>query len=109
METLAEYIVEILVAGFGAAILAFVKQYLSRRWQIDLADYLDMDEMEKAIKYGKKKAKQKLGDKADAVEFEQEALQKAFEFIYKQAPRWLREYGVDEDQVKQWLESKYDE
>lgn len=108
METLSEYLIELLVSGFGLAAWGLLRSYLKKEHGLKLAEYLDMDAMRQALQYGKKQARKKLGDQVDAVEFENEALQNAFVFINNQFPRWLKEYGIDSDQVRKWLEARYD-
>lgn len=109
METLSEYLIELLVSGFGLAIWGLLRSYLKKAHGIKLAEYLDMDAIGQALQYGKKQAKKKLGDQVDAVEFENEILQNAFVFLNNQFPRWLKEYGIDSNQVRMWLEARYED
>ena len=109
METLSAYLVELLVGGFVFTALGLLRSYLKEEHGIKLGKYLDMEAVTQALKYGKRKAKKEVGEHVDAVEFESKALQHAFVFINNQFPRWLKEYGIDADQIRDWLEAKYDD
>lgn len=111
MEIMVEYIIEmvaIAITVLGGIAVQQVRQYFKKRWQIDLGDFLNNGEIVEALESAKRRAKKDLGEKANEIEFKNATVNWAMDFINKQFPNWLEEYGYSPETLKEYLEEKFE-
>jgi len=104
MEILSSYIIDILFAAF-----LFLAQWGLRKYLGVAVDGKVMEYVRKGIKLGKKRAREKLGDLVDKIEFEKEVINQAVQFISSKIPGWLKMAGIDENYLRDLLESELEE
>jgi len=95
-----DYLIEIVGAilmGIGSWALVWLKE----KWKLDgLAPEFE-DLLGKAVKYGERQAK-----KTGSVNFDNEVLDSAVEFLVDTAPYLMKKLGIKPEQVRQYVESK---
>ena len=101
-----EYLIEIVGAilmGIGGWALTWLKE----KWKLDgLAPEFE-DLLGKAVKYGQRKAKKNVGP--DSVDFDNELIDTAVEFVMDTAPYLMKKLGIKPEQVKGYVEAKMGE
>lgn len=112
MEFLPDYIMELLFAvitAIAGIAYAMLKKYMKKKWQIDIGDFLNNSEIEKAVYTEIKRVKKKFGDKLEDHEFENEVVENALNFIDEQFPNWVKEYGYTPETLEKYIRNKYAE
>ena len=112
MEAISDFILELIFAAvvvFGGGFFAMIRKYLKNKTQIDIGKFFDLEAINTALSRGKSIAKEKVGEKADKIEFKNETIKNALEYFDSQYPIWMEKYGIKEEKMKEWLEAKYDE
>ena len=85
------YIMEILgVIGLGlvGAGIKMANSWLQANTDLKISNELKGEIMD-GVKWGKRQAKKKLGNAADQVDFDNEAIQQAYDYVMQKAPKWL--------------------
>ena len=109
---LTDYIVEMLatvVVILGGLAYNTVRTYIKDRWSVDFGRFLDEDAIVTALKAGKRQAKKKLGEAVSEAEFEKESLSFALYWLNNEFPQQLEKYDINPEQLRMWLEAKFDD
>lgn len=101
MEVLIDYIVEILVGGFLALALGFLKSHFGMKANSEVAKLI-----KQGVGYGKRAAKRRLGEAAENVDFENETVDQAVKFVVNRAPKWLKMAGITEGYLRELVEGE---
>lgn len=99
MEVLAEYILELIAAGFLAVVYGLIKSYVPAALEDRLKEIVA-----EGVQYGKKKARAQVKDKA-SLDFENKAIDEAVNYVDRNAPKLLKKVGVDKDWVQDLVEA----
>lgn len=96
------------------AIIGFVgfviRSYLKTRTGIDIGKFLDEKGIPDALILAKKIIHKKLKEKEltlSQLEFENQIVDDAFQMVKKKYPKWLKEYDISEQQLYEWILSKF--
>lgn len=109
---LAEYLTEIIMTAIlvvGGFIWNNVREYFKEKWNLDFSKFLDEDGIVTALKAGKRHARKKLGVAVDDARFESEVLNFAMSWLNAEFPNQLKKYNATPEQLKKWLEAKFDD
>jgi len=112
MELLSGYLVELIflvISVLAGLFYNTVRNYIKDKKGIDIGDYFNYSAIPDALTYGEKRAKEIVGDRVDSTEFKNETINNALKFMNSQFPKWLKEYGITEENLKDWVETKYEE
>ena len=104
MEVLSGYIIDILFAA-----LLFLAQWGLRNYLGVAIDGKVMEYVRKGVRLGRKRAKKKLGNAVDEVDFDNEVINQAIQFVSSKIPKWLEKAGIDENFLRDLLESELEE
>lgn len=111
MEVLTGYLIEMIFAALivlaGLAWNTF-RTYVKDKRGIDLGQFFDITAIPDALSYGEKIAKEKVGDMVSELEFKNEAINSAIDFMTSQFPIWLKDYGITEENLKTWIEAEFE-
>ena len=107
-----EYIIEALF-GVGLAILGaigtMIRNYVKKKWQMDLGTFINQGEIEDAINRYEKKVIKQYGDSIDEATFKNEILQRTISFLNNQFPKWLEDYGFKPETLEEYVKEKIDD
>lgn len=95
------YVILIPLVAYGVKLL---KVFLEEKIGVEVQSGFK-DEIIDALQFGKRKAKQSLGDKADQIQFDNETVQNAVAYLFKHAPKWIKMLGFTEETIKEMVES----
>lgn len=110
MEALIDYGLEmvwIALTFFGGLVWYAVRNYLKTKTQIELGNFIDKVAIHDALVFGRKKVKENMMDMTNEIEHKNMVVEWAAEYMTRQFPKWLREYGASEEALKDWLETKF--
>lgn len=101
MEMLMNYVVEMVMLGLVTLLLVLGKQYLGIQADGKIAELI-----KQAVSYGEDAAKDKLGDFIDDVDFQNEVVEQAVNFIASNAPKYLKMAGITKEFLKNLVEAE---
>jgi len=110
MEILINNIVELLsvvITTFVGMGFVIIQQYLKKKWQIDIGNFVNNVEITEAIGVQIKKIKKEFGEKLSDHEFENIVVNNVITYIGQQFPKWTKEYGFTSVTLESYIRNKY--
>lgn len=107
-EVLINHIVSLIFAVVGFAAVYFFNKWIGNNSKWVAAMGLD-DFFQESLAYGEKKAKTFLSNEASEIEIDSKIIEKAVEYVVRNAPDWLKEVGYAEEGVKEKIEALLEE
>lgn len=101
------YITNLLFAGL-LALLSFgfkaANAWLKENTNFKISRGLK-EEIFDGVRWGKRKAREELGNQADKIEFDNKVVQRAYDYVMNNAPGWLKDLGITEKALTSMIEA----
>lgn len=105
----ATYLTEVIFALLTTGVLIVlnvVRQYLQSKQSIELVDALQVYFFE-SLQQAKEEVEEEAEDTIDAIDFKNETINRAFDILMENAPKWLIEAGLTDKAITNKLKSMF--
>lgn len=101
------------IIGAIAVFLVGTAIKMANSWLKENTDFKISQELKgdilDGVRWGKRKAREELGEAMDQVSFDNKAIQKAYDYVRNNFPKRLKQAGVTEDALVSMIEAAMEE